>query len=77
LGPAHVDLEDTFKVFACIGNPGFQGELLLVIQYIPVFPSSVRFLFWQFGGVDVFEGLEVTGKNPNTIPLVGILKYPA
>lgn len=77
VGPTHVDPEDTFKIFRCTDNPGFQGEPLLVIQFSLVFPCPVSFLFWQFGGIDVFEGLKVTGKNLNTTSLVGTLKYPA
>jgi len=77
VGPAHVGLKDTFEVFACIGDPGFQRELLLAVQLNLSFPCAGRPLFRQLVGVDLFEGLQVTGENPNAVPLVRVLEYPA
>ena len=46
--PGHVDLKDTFEVFPCIGNPHFQGEMLLPAQYSLVFSccSKISLALW-------------------------------
>jgi len=51
VGLAHVDLKDAFEIFACIDNPGFQGELLLSVQLASCFHLPVDFSFGSLSGL--------------------------
>ena len=53
MGPAHVDLKDAFEIFACIGNPGFQGELFLRVGLASYLYVLVDFSFGSSSGLVV------------------------